>query len=104
MPCTHDTFESQVLVSPATQPAHYRVVLRVRCAACQDPLIFALPVLPQMPGVTPIVAMSSNGQEALLAAHLAAPVLTAEAEVPWQAASVLPPAEPPVEPAPGVEA
>jgi len=56
-----------------------------------------------MPGVTPIVAMSSNGQEALLGAHLATPVLATEAEVPWQAASVIQtPAEPLAEPAPGV--
>jgi prepilin signal peptidase PulO-like enzyme (type II secretory pathway) len=89
MACAHDTFEAQVLVSPAVQPAHYRVVLRVRCQACQEALHFALPVLPPMVGVTPIVAMSSNGQEALLAAHLAPPVVAPEAAAPWQAAMTL---------------
>jgi hypothetical protein len=103
MPCSHDTFESRILVAPGTQPAHYQVLVRVRCQACQEALVFALPVLPPTPGMTPIVAMSSNGQEAMLAAHLAAPTLATEAEVPWQTAVVLQtPAEPLVEPAPGV--
>jgi hypothetical protein len=103
MACPHDTFESLVLVSLAPQPAHYQLLLRVRCQACQTPLVFALPVLPPTPGFTPVVAMSSDGQEVALAAHLATPVVAPDAEVSWQAVSVMPqaPAEPFVEPAPG---
>ena len=103
--CAH-TFESRVMVSPPlhdTAPAaRYQVLLSVRCQACHLPLVFELPIVPTMPGMSPLATMSSNGQEAMLAAHLATPALTPETEVPWQPVATLPtPAELAEEPPPG---
>lgn len=104
MPCTHETFESAVVVTTRqgmnpegaggpTAFTYYLVSLQTRCTACQGLLTFELP--PYTPQLVQVVSQAQGGTEARFVGHLA-PLADAAGEVAWTATPTHRPAPPPV--------
>ena len=98
MPCSHETFESAVVVTareevrPEGTAISYLVTVQARCTACQGPLIFDLP--PAHPHQDQVVAMAQGGTEARLLARMVAAEVVGAA-LTWTPAPTRHPAPPP---------
>lgn len=97
MPCSHDTFESSVVVTarqemrPEGTVTSYLVTMQTRCVTCLAMLTFELP--PYSPSLSQSVSQAQGGTAVRLVGHLV-PLPMGE-DMTWTAAATHRPDVPP---------